>query len=185
MRPEPCRVARGFTLVEVLVALAIVALGLVATFGQMNQSATAASRLREKTLASWVAMNELTKLRLSGEFPGVGTRSDDIEMANQRWHYEIRISETEGDYLRRADVTVALADAPGRPLATAAGFVAESAANAPGPAGTGWPLITGAEPPPGAAPPPSPDAAPVPMPEEPPEPVTPPEEGVEPGGAER
>jgi general secretion pathway protein I len=185
MRSDARRAAQGFTLVEVLVALAIVAFGLIAVFGQMNQTATAASRLREKTLAGWVAMNELAKLRLSGEFPAVGTRSDEIEMANQRWHYEMRISETEGDYLRRADVTVALADAPGRPLATAAGFVAESATTAPGPAATGWPLITGEELAAGAAPPPQPNAPPVPMPEEPLEPIAPPDEGVEPGGAER
>jgi general secretion pathway protein I len=120
-RSEPA--ARGFTLIEVLVALAIVAFGLVAVFGQMNQAATAAGRLREKTLAEWIAVNQVTELRLSGQYPPVGTRSDDLEMANTRWHYEIKISETEGDYLRRADVTVSYADRKERPVATVTGFI--------------------------------------------------------------
>lgn len=174
---------RGFTLIEVLVALVIVALGLIAVFGQMSQSATAAGRLRDKTLASWVAMNKITELRLSGEYPGVGTRSDNVEMANQRWHYEIQISETEGNYLRRADVTVAFADEPNRPLATAVGFLAQpSAGQGPGPTGTGWPLIAAEDQLTGAAtPPPRETTTPAPSPT----PVPAPDEGGEPAGAEQ
>jgi len=133
---------RGFTLIEVLVALAIVAFGLVAVFGQLSQSATSAIRLREKTLASWVALNQITEMRLAGQFPAVGSRSDDVEMANRKWHYEVRISETEGDYLRRADVSVAAAEDPARPIATAVGFLARPPQTA-GIAATGWPLLDG------------------------------------------
>lgn len=133
---------RGFTLIEVLVALAIVAFGLVAVFGQVSQSATSANRLRDKTLASWVALNQITEMRLAGEFPAVGTRSDDVDMANRKWHYEVRVSETEGDYLRRADVSVAAAEEPARPIATAVGFLARPAQGA-GIAATGWPLLSG------------------------------------------
>ncbi len=158
---------RGFTLIEVLVALAIVAFGLIAVFGQMSQTATAAFRLRDKTLASWVAHNKVTELRLSGEYPGVGTQSDDVEMANRRWHYEIKISKTEGDYLRRADVTVAFAEEPNRPLATVVGFLAQPSRNsAPGPAATGWPRITEEDLLTGAlAPTPTPTPTPVPDPD--------------------
>ena len=45
---------RGFTLLEVLVALVIVGLGMIAVFGQISQSLTATARLRDKTLATWV-----------------------------------------------------------------------------------------------------------------------------------
>lgn len=135
--------AGGFTLVEVLVALAIIAFGLIAVFGQMGQSATAALHLREKTIAHWVAMNTLTELRLSGQFPDVGTQSDDIEMANIRWRYEIKISETASPDLRRADVSVSFEDGPDRPVATATGFLGQPTAStaAPG-AGSGFPLLS-------------------------------------------
>ena len=135
---------RGFTLVEVLVALAIIAFGLIAVFGQLNQSATAAARLRERTFAHWVAMNSLAELRLAGGFPAPGSRSDDVAMANQRWHYQITVSPTEDDRLRRADVSVSLAGREEQPLATAVGFLAEPPqAAGPGTAPTGWPLLTG------------------------------------------
>lgn len=143
MRSDRRNRTAGFTLIEVLVALAIIAFGLVAVFGQVSQSASAAARLRDKTLANWVAINTLTEMRLRGDFPGVGIQSDDVEMANVRWRYEIRISETASDALRRADVTVALDEDPERPLATAIGFLAQADEDAGIAAtGTGWPLVS-------------------------------------------
>lgn len=133
--------AAGFTLIEVLVALAIVAFGLIAVFGQLSQSATAAVRLRDKTIAHWIAMNILTERRLLQQLPGPGTESDDIEMANMRWHYVITYSETGVEGMRRADVTVAFADDGEHPVATATGFLAGHAPlSGPG-QGNGWPLI--------------------------------------------
>jgi general secretion pathway protein I len=138
MRSSCADHAGGFTLIEVLVALAIIAFGLVAVFGQMGQSATAANRLRDKSLAGWVALNRIAELRLAGQYPGVGTQSDEVEMADVRWRYEVRISETEGDYLRRADVSVARADAPDRPVVTVVGFIARPT---PPAAGGSWPRL--------------------------------------------
>lgn len=117
----------GFTLLEVLVALVIVALGLLAAFGQVNQTLTAANRLRERTLAHWVATDRLVELRLAGDFPPVGKQSDEVEMANTRWRYEIVISKTEVDALRRAEIAVAFADQPDRPVATVTGFIGRPA----------------------------------------------------------
>lgn len=133
--------AGGFTLVEVLVALAIVAFGLVAVFGQLNQSATAAMRLRDKTIAHWIAMNVLTERRLLRQPPAPGNESDDIEMANMRWHYVVTYSETGVEGLRRADVTVAFADSGDRPVATATGFLAEHAPLAVPGQGGSWRLV--------------------------------------------
>lgn len=144
--------AAGFTLVEVLVALAIVAFGLVAVFGQLNQSATAAMRLRDKTIAHWITMNVLTERRLLRQLPGLGTESDDIEMAGMRWHYVITYSETGVEGLRRADVTVAFADGGERPLAVASAFLAERAPLAVSGQGGSWRLIDPHAPAPGQHP---------------------------------
>jgi general secretion pathway protein I len=125
---------RGFTLVEVLVALAIIAFGLVAVFGQMSQSATAANRLREKTLAEWVALNQLAELRLSGVYPPVGTRSGDVEMANSAWHYEMKVEDRE--FSRLVEVRVSYTADTQRPLALVSGAVAR-------PAGGGTDVVSG------------------------------------------
>jgi general secretion pathway protein I len=116
----------GFTLLEVLVALVVVALGLIAAFGQVNQTLTTASRLRDKTIAHWVAMNEMTRLRLKGEFPPTGSRSDEVEMARTTWRYTIKVVKTEMATFRRVDISVSLADEPDAVVTTVSGLLASS-----------------------------------------------------------
>lgn len=117
----------GFTLLEVLVALVIVALGLMAAFGQVNQTLTVSSRLRDKTLAHWVAANEMTRLRLLAEFPAIGSRSDEVEMARTNWRYTIKVVKTPLDALRRVDISVAFADRPDAVVTSLTGFIGRPA----------------------------------------------------------
>lgn len=116
--------SRGFTLLEVLVALAIVGLGMIAVFSQLNQSLLATERLRQRTLAHWVAVDRITELRVAGEFPEVSERSDDIEMARTEWSYTVKISQTPVENFRRVDVLVSFADSPDNVIAQVTGFVA-------------------------------------------------------------
>jgi general secretion pathway protein I len=126
--PQQC----GFTLLEVLVALVIVALGMLAAFGQVNQTVTTATRLRDKTIAHWVAMNEMTRLRLQGEFPAIGSRSDEVEMARMTWRYTIKVVKTEMANFRRVDISVSSADSPDAVVTTVSGLLV-SAPPAQGP----------------------------------------------------
>ena len=66
MHSEHLQRPDGFTLLEVLVALVIVGLGLMAVFSQLNQTIMTASMLRDRTLAHWVAVDRITELRLEG-----------------------------------------------------------------------------------------------------------------------
>jgi general secretion pathway protein I len=125
---------RGFTLLEVMVALVIVALGLMAAFGQVNQSLTVASRLRDKTLANWVALNQMTELRLlgqSGEFPAIGSRSDEVDMARNTWRFTVKVVKTPLATMRRVDISVAFADRPDTVVTTLTGFLGKPPAKAP------------------------------------------------------
>ncbi len=117
-----CR-QRGFTLIEVLVALVIVGLGMMAVFGQLNQMLTATARLRDKTLATWIAVDRITELQANGEYPRIGERSDDLKMGRSEWTYTIRTSEIPGMDMRRVDVTVSYVDTPNDVLTEIAGFV--------------------------------------------------------------
>lgn len=142
--------APGFTLLEVLVALVIVALGLLAAFGQVNQTVTAASRLRDKTLAHWIASNEMTRLRLllltEQQFPPVGTRSDEVEMARTDWRYTLKVSKTANDAIRRVDISVAFADRPESVVTTLSGFVGRPGPSDKRGSGADWPLLSTADP---------------------------------------
>ncbi len=121
-------------------ALAIVALGLTAAFTQLNQTLSAANRLRERSLAHWVAMDRMAELRLAGEFPAVGDRSDEIEIARVNWRYVIKVSQTPVENLRRVDISVAFAEQPERVVETLVGFLRRPAAAASAPLGSWLPV---------------------------------------------
>jgi len=112
----------GFTLIEVLVAMAIVALGLSAVFMQVNQMLSSSIYLQQKTLATWVAVDRITEIRLQAEYPEVRETNDDIEMGGIQWGYRVNVSETSADNIRRIDVAVFVADSPDSIVATASGF---------------------------------------------------------------
>jgi general secretion pathway protein I len=79
----------GFTLIEVLVALMIVALGMGAVLSALSSSAFNVSALRDKTLAQWIAINQITDTRLSLQVPASGTTQGDIKnFGNGDWHWQ-------------------------------------------------------------------------------------------------
>lgn len=114
---------RGFTLIEVLAALVIVALGMLGVIQAVTQTARNGTYLREKTLAHWVALNVITERRLLPSPPEVSESSDEVEFAGRRWRWTMRVTQTEVESLRRMDVSVRPADAPdGSALETVTGF---------------------------------------------------------------
>ncbi|MEE9136374.1 MAG: type II secretion system minor pseudopilin GspI [Gammaproteobacteria bacterium] len=121
----------GFTLVEVLVAVAILAIGLAALFGQISQSVFTARYLRDSTLAQWVAVDRITELRLENRFPDIDETDGEIDMASQSWRYTLIISETLWPDLRRIDVSVSFADTPDSIISKATGFVGRPGAGEP------------------------------------------------------
>lgn len=124
MRPRHKRSpAAGFTLLEAMVALIIVALGMMAVHTQLNQYVATSIYIQDKTLASWIASNQLTELSIEATWPGLGIREDEIEFADRRWFYRIEIGETGVPNLRRADIAVSLADSPERVLHRVSAFI--------------------------------------------------------------
>ncbi len=96
----------GFTLIEVMVALTIIALSLGALLSTSGSQAVSATYLKQKTLAHWVAVNELTQLRISKTFPSLGDKKGSTEMANNEWFW-IRTSQaTEDKNARQISFTV-------------------------------------------------------------------------------
>ena len=96
----------GFTLIEVLVALAIVAIGMAAVLGTLTSSADTVSYLRDKTFANWVALNQIAQLRLTGQTPSPGKSDGDSELAGRKWHWRQEVSATQVPGMLRIDVSV-------------------------------------------------------------------------------
>lgn len=112
---------KGFTLVEVLVALAVVALGISAVFTALGQSSRSAEQLRIRTLANWAAADALTALRLANQAPRTGTARQE-KISGRLWWVEYRVQESEFGPLRDIEVRVAPAR-NARPIASARGMM--------------------------------------------------------------
>jgi general secretion pathway protein I len=97
---------KGFTLLEVLVALAVVAITLAALIKGGADSAANASYLRDRSLAHWVGMNVVAEYQLEATWPRPGRFQGDEEMAGQRWYWRAEVSETFDQDVRRLDVRV-------------------------------------------------------------------------------
>jgi general secretion pathway protein I len=110
------RQARGFTLLEVLVALAIVAISLGAGLRATGVLTDNAQRLRDVMAAQWCAENQLTALRLARTFPGVGDADFACEQLGRSYPGKLVTRPTPNPSFRRVDAVIS--DDAGRPLFT-------------------------------------------------------------------
>ncbi len=88
---------RGFTLIEVIVALAIVSVAMLAMVDSMTTHAHVSSELEEKVVSGWIASNVVAELRHDSKVDRIkeGNSSDIIKMGGQRWRARTKIKETE------------------------------------------------------------------------------------------
>jgi general secretion pathway protein I len=98
--------ARGFTLIEILVALAVVAITLATGMQATGALTRAAERQSDQWLAQLCAENELTKLRLTRQLPGVGESTSTCEQAGQQLQVRMAVLPTPNPNFRRVDAVV-------------------------------------------------------------------------------
>ncbi|GIX22737.1 MAG: type II secretion system protein I [Gammaproteobacteria bacterium] len=115
---------RGFTLMEVLVALAVVALALGALVKAGGATAAHLAHLQEKTWAQWIAADRLTELRLERAWPAVGSRRERVERHGLEWVRVETVQSTPVETMRRIEIAVFPADGDeDHPLVTLVGFL--------------------------------------------------------------
>jgi general secretion pathway protein I len=107
---------RGFTLIEVLVALAIVAVALGAGFKAAGALADNARRLSDISAAQWCADNQLTNLKLGKQFPGIGDSEFACNQLGRSFRGQLAVRPTPNPNFRRVDANIA--DENGVPLLT-------------------------------------------------------------------
>lgn len=112
---------RGFTLIEVLVALGIVAIALLAGLQATNALTTNATRQGDVLLAQMCAENELSHLRLSNQMPGVGDTDLACAQAGRMFNVRLSVRPTPNPSFRRIDAQVLEAGLPVLRLSTVIG----------------------------------------------------------------
>jgi len=106
----------GFTLIEVLVALVIVAIALAAGIKAAGALTNNAERLAQVSAAQWCAENQLTELRLTQQFPDIGESPFGCEQLGRGYIGRLRVGATPNPLFRRVDADIA--DEQGQPVLT-------------------------------------------------------------------
>lgn len=98
---------RGFTLLEVMIALAVLSVCSAGLITAVSQTVRQGGRLEEKTLATWVANNRIAEMRATRAYPRIGRESATASMGDREWILDIQTFRTPTRDLRRVEVGVA------------------------------------------------------------------------------
>jgi general secretion pathway protein I len=97
----------GFTLVEVLAALAVIAIAMTAVIKSLGQSIDTTIALRERTVALWIAQNNLARHFAEHDWPATGETTGTTDMAGRTWYWTERVSAVpDNPNMRRLEVEV-------------------------------------------------------------------------------
>ena len=96
----------GFTLFEVMIALAVFTVCVFAMSRQVALGISQLDYLEQKSVALWIAQDKLTMLRIKGEWPALGQSFDSLRQVKRDWWIETMVTDTSEPLLRRVDVHV-------------------------------------------------------------------------------
>lgn len=121
-RPTP---ENGFSLLEALIAMAILAIAAGTLIGAAQTHLDRIAGLEHRTVAYWVAENQLTELRVLGRPPAAGAQA--VDMAGETWRVDVQSRATDNPELIRVDIRVHGAN-DRQPAAALSGFLDVGAA---------------------------------------------------------
>ena len=125
---RPFNKSAGFTLLEVLVALTIISLSLGALISTSGSHASSAGYLKQKTIAHWVAMNEITRLQVEQAWLDKGDTRGSTQMAGTEWFWTRTVKETEDENAQQVEFRIYLDEDRESSLTRLIGYLSKPAA---------------------------------------------------------
>jgi len=118
----------GFTLIEVMVALVIFAVGVASLSTALQGNIRNANYLKEKTIANWIANNKLVEIYAAGNYPALENRIDKIEFAGTEWVVNTKVQKAQTKMpVRIVDISVGVdGDKEPNYFATITGVVSDT-----------------------------------------------------------
>jgi general secretion pathway protein I len=113
----------GFTLMEVMVALSIIAIAMSAIISVSSSHTNNASYLRDKTFSYWIASDLITEIQIKHEWPPTGITTGEANQLGQDWQWQMEIKQTPDESVNVIKVKAGLADRDGY-SATVTGYLA-------------------------------------------------------------
>jgi general secretion pathway protein I len=98
----------GFTLIEVMIALAVVAIGLMAILKAVNDEVGGANLTRNKMLALWVLENKVAEIRLNPVLPATGINQGQQNLFNQTWRWQTNTTATANAKIFKVEVAISM-----------------------------------------------------------------------------
>lgn len=117
----------GFTLIEVMLAMAVFAIAGTALLGSADANLSNLSRLENNMLANWVASNQLVAASLDQSWPPKNNLKDRVEMAGREWFWQQKVIKTTDDNLRAVVIEVRLHEKDEQAIASLMTYVAKTA----------------------------------------------------------
>ena len=108
----------GFTLIEMLVALAVVAIALSALSSNYINYFDTTARLKQNTLARWIAENRLVQAQIETPWPALGTSQGTLRFAGEEWNWEQVVRPSPDQDFRQIQIQVGMKSRSGRNLTT-------------------------------------------------------------------
>ena len=121
----PTKPRAGFTLIEVLVALAVLTIALAAVMRALSQNIDTSASLRDRTVAMWVAQNRLVLHQIQRDFPALDTTTGDVEMAGRKWLWTELVTAAPGEPAMRQIHIEVRAASGSQSLARLIGFLSK------------------------------------------------------------
>jgi len=115
--------SRGFTLIEILVALAIIAVALATGMRALAQSADSATVLKARTLGLWVAQNRLAAAQVATPWPALGQYQGNATQAGAQFLWREMVTATPNPAFRKIEISVMEPARPEYQIARLVGFI--------------------------------------------------------------